>query len=236
MASITYLFNKFPTKDPQWLTEHKMAMVSNRFLAVVCVNAGFHRHLRYSSSILESQIREYATELAEAQKTAGGHRDYWTTLSDPPKCLPDIVEAFVGAMFIDSDFDYNTVLDFFNRHMIWYFEDMAIYDSFANSHPCTHLHNLLQGSYGCQDYRLMAKDLPVDGVDEGVVVAAVVVHEQVVAHSTGKSGRYARIRAAQDAIEAVEGLAPCEYRARFRCACNAPKDDAGAISMDTAGI
>ncbi|KAG9979104.1 dicer-like protein, partial [Aureobasidium melanogenum] len=32
MTSITHLFYKYPDKDPQWLTEHKMAMVSNQFL------------------------------------------------------------------------------------------------------------------------------------------------------------------------------------------------------------
>ncbi|KAK5165182.1 Dicer-like protein 1 [Saxophila tyrrhenica] len=119
-ASITHLFYRFHNKDPGWLTEHKMAMVGNKFLGAVCVNIGFHRHLRYASETLEHQIREYATELLEAKRTAGDSRDYWTTVSDPPKCLPDIVESYVGAMFIDSDFDYGVVLDFFNKHIAWY--------------------------------------------------------------------------------------------------------------------
>ncbi len=222
MTSITHLFYRFPTKDPQWLTEHKMAMVSNKFLGAVCVNIGFHKHLRYASAILEHQIREYATELLEAKRTAGSARDYWTTVSDPPKCLPDIVESFVGAMFIDSDFDYGVVQTFFNDHIMWYFEDMSIYDSFANNHPCTQLHGLMQITYGCQEYRLMARELPApDGVEveKKDLVAAVLVHNEVVAFSPGKSGRYARVRAAQKALEALEGLAPREFRVRFGCDC-----------------
>ena len=224
MACISYLFHSFPNKDPQWLTEHKMAMVSNRFLGALCVNIGFHKHLRHANAQLEGAIRAYATELAEAKAVAGDNRDYWTTVSDPPKCLPDIVEAFVGAVFIDSDFDYSQVQRFFDMHVRWYFEDTSIYDSFANNHPCTHLYNLLQTSFGCEDYRLMAKEVPsfggreVEGYD---VVAVVMIHGQIIAHSTGKSGRYARLRVANAAIEVLDGLTPAEFRRRFGCTCNA---------------
>ena len=228
MASITHLFYRFPDKDPQWLTEHKMAMVSNKFLGAVCVNIGFHKHLRYSASILEHQIREYANELQEAKRTAGDSRDYWTTVSDPPKCLPDIIESYVGAMFIDSDFDYNVVQNFFNDHIKWYFEDMSLYDTFANNHPCTHLHNLLQTTFGCQDYRLMAKELPpADGIEmeRNDVVAVVMIHNEIVAWTKGKSGKYARTRVASQAIEAIEGLTPFEFRSKFSCACHVKVGD-----------
>ena len=232
MASITHLFYRFPDKDPQWLTEHKMAMVSNKFLGAVCVNIGFHKHLRYASSILEYQIRDYANELFEAKRTAGDSRDYWTSVSDPPKCLPDIVESYVGAMFVDSDFDYNVVQNFFDTRIKWYFEDMSLYNSFANNHPCTHLHNLLQTTFGCQDYRLMAKELPpADGIEmeRKDVVAVVMIHNDIVAWTKGKSGRYARTRVASQAIEAIEGLAPFDFRSKFGCACHVKVgDDSGA--------
>lgn len=46
-----------------------------------------------------------------------------------------MVEAYIGAIFIDSDFDYNEVQRFFDMHIQPYFEDMSIYDTFANNHP-----------------------------------------------------------------------------------------------------
>ena len=240
MASVTHLFYRFPGKDPQWLTEHKMALVSNKFLGAVCVNVGFHKFLRHSHPKLQTQIHEYAVELVEARETAGDKRDYWTTVSDPPKCLPDIVEAFVGAMFIDSNFDYNVVQDFFNRHMKWYFEDMSIYDTFANNHPCTHLHNMLQKTYGCQDFRLMAKELPPPHgmeMETKEVGAVVMIHDKIVASSKGASGRYARLRAAKDAIKNIEGLAPMDFQAKFDCRCRVDeKDGLGegvAVKTDT---
>ena len=231
MASIAHIFYRYPDKDPQWLTEHKMAMVSNKFLGALCVNIGFHKHLRYASSMMEHQIREYATELLEAKQTAGDGRDYWTTVSDPPKCLPDIVESYVGAMFIDSDFDYNAVQNFFDTQMKWYFEDISMYDTFANNHPCTHLHNLLDTTYGCQDYRVMAQELPViDGfeMERKDIVAVVMVHNEIIACSKGKSGGYARMRAAKDAIATVQGLAPIEFRSKFGCDCHLRNDNPAA--------
>lgn len=219
-ASIAYLFYRYPEADPQWLTEHKMAMVSNKFLGALCVNIGFHKHLRHQHAMLGSQVKTYVEELVEARATSNGSRDYWTTVSDPPKCLPDIVEAFIGAMFIDSDFDYGQVQRFFQQHVQWYFEDMSVYDTFANNHPCTHLHQRLQTGFGCIDYRLMAKELPgVDGLESRDVVAVVMIHDRIVASAGGKSGRYARLRVANRALEALDGLAPFEFRSKFLCDC-----------------
>ena len=236
MASITHLFYRFPGKDPQWLTEHKMAMVSNKFLGAVCVNIGFHKHLRYTHSPLEHQIKAYVDELLEAKHTAGDSRDYWTTVSDPPKCLPDIIESYVGAIFIDSDFDFSVVHNFFNTHIKWYFEDMSLYDTFANNHPCTHLHNLLQTAFGCQDYRLMAKEMPLaDGIDleRKDVVAVVMVHNEIIAWTKGKSGKYARTRVASQAIDVIQGLAPFEFRSKFGCTCHLKGD--GSTNGDGVG-
>lgn len=101
-ACITHLYYSYPDKDPQWLTEHKMAMVSNKFLGALCVKLGFYRHLRYSHQQLEFQIREYVTEVKEAEKEAEGAVDYWTSVKQPPKCLPDILEAYIGAFISKS--------------------------------------------------------------------------------------------------------------------------------------
>lgn len=60
-------------------------MVSNRFLGAVCVKLGFHKHLRYNGALVEYQVREYVTELQEAESEAGGARNYWTQVKNPPK-------------------------------------------------------------------------------------------------------------------------------------------------------
>jgi len=85
MACVTHLYYRYSNKDPQWLTEHKMAMVSNKFLGALCVKLGFHRHLRYSDQQLEFPIREYVTEVEEAENEADGAVDYWVGVKQPPK-------------------------------------------------------------------------------------------------------------------------------------------------------
>lgn len=225
-ASITYLFYKFPDKDPQWLTEHKMAMIGNRALGMIAATTGFYKHIRHSHATVEAQIRQYVEELKLADAIPGRSADYWTAVSDPPKCLADIVEAYVGAVFIDSNFDYNEVQRFFDRHIQPHFEDMSLYDGYANNHPCTHLHRLLDQTYGCQHYRIITRPMALgQSLEENGVVLAVMIHNEVLAHDRGKSERYARVRVAKLALERLEGLAPYEFRARFKCDCSSSKGD-----------
>lgn len=220
MASINFLYFRYPDKDPQWLTEHKMAMVSNKFLAALSVKLGFHRHLRSNSAIIEAQNRDYVAEITEAEQEAKGARDYWTNTKQPPKALSDIVESYIGAVFVDSEYNFSEVERFFDQNIRSFFEDMSIYDTFANNHPTTYLHNLLAMSFGCSNYRLMAQELPsaVPGA-VGPSLAVVMIHDTVVAEGQASSGRYAKIRASANALAVLKGLAPFEYRSQYRCDC-----------------
>lgn len=88
MVAVLFLFVQFPNVDEQWLTEHKMAIVSNKFLGALCVKLGFHRHLKHSQQMLETQIHSFAMAIEEAEQASGGCRSYWMTVHDPPKvCL-----------------------------------------------------------------------------------------------------------------------------------------------------
>ncbi|KAF2838659.1 hypothetical protein M501DRAFT_1031732 [Patellaria atrata CBS 101060] len=219
MTCITHLFYRFPGKDPQWLTEHKMAMVSNKFLGAVCVKIGFHRHLRFNHAQIECQVREYAIEIQEAERESKGARDYWTTVKAPPKCLPDIVESYVGALFIDSNFNYGEVQRFFDTHIAWFFEDMSIYDTFANNHPTTQLHHLLAIDMGCTDYRLLSDEIAILTGGPPKVIAGLMIHNKVVAEGVASSGKNAKVKASLNALELIQGLAPFEFRAKFGCGC-----------------
>ncbi len=37
----------------------------------------------------------------------------WVDVRPPPKCLPDVLEAYIGAIFVDSRYDYAVVQAFF---------------------------------------------------------------------------------------------------------------------------
>lgn len=235
MTVVEYLFRNYPSADPQWLTEHKMAMASNQFLGFLCVKLGLQKHLLSIDQALRGQISQYVTDLEqaeaiarqEAKSNSGEMRtDYWREACLPPKVLPDIVEAVVGAIFVDSGYDYTVVERFTARQILPYFQDMAIYDTFAKRHPVTALGRRLQIDFGCSAWRLCSSNVPC-AVEEGLkaitetdVVCALLIHEKVVEHATAKSGRYAKIAVAKKAMEKFEKIETEEaYKAEVQCDC-----------------
>ncbi|PVH77250.1 ribonuclease III [Cadophora sp. DSE1049] len=246
MACVNFLYHNFPDKDPQWLTEHKMAMVSNQFLGALCVTLGFHTHLLLFNAGFQKQISDYVADITEARKQAEDDAvragkspqdctpDYWVSVRQPPKCLPDIVEAYIGAIFVDSEYNYSVAEDFFDRHIKWYFLDMTIYDSFANKHPTTFLTKFLQINMGCADWSVMTKELKnIDG-GKPTIVAMVIVHGKVVADAQAESSRYAKVAAAKKAMNLLSGLPLTEFRETYVCDCK-PEDVEGGEDGEVHG-
>ena len=153
--------------------------------------------------------------------------DYWTSVRQPPKCLPDIVEAYVGAIFVDSEYDYKEVERFFDDHIKWYFTDMSVYDTFAKRHPTTFLTSFLQINMGCMDWSVIPREIPnIDG-SKPQVMAVVMVHDQIVVDYTCESSRYAKVGAAKRALEILKGLPLPEFRAKFGCHCRVNEEGIG---------
>jgi endoribonuclease Dicer len=217
---IMYLFYRYQDKDPQWLTEHKMPMVSNKFLGALCVSLGFHTHIRQNNSALTSKIRDYVNEVQEAEREAKGAADYWTTVSEPPKCLADVVEAYVAAIFVDAEFDFRVVQTFFDMHIKRFFLDMSMYDDYASNDPRTKLSRLLNVTLGCREWRMDVRELEsvIPGAKDQVI-AMVQIHYKVFFHGTAASGRYAKLKVAKEALEKLEGLPPFEFRRQYGCTC-----------------
>ncbi|OJJ50927.1 hypothetical protein ASPZODRAFT_155932 [Penicilliopsis zonata CBS 506.65] len=232
MVCVEDLYHRFPDRDPQWLTEHKMAMVSNKFLGYLAVKLQLHTHLQHFSNPLQSQITHYAEDIQTAEIEHKQAVDFWVVTKDPPKCLPDMVEAFLGAAFVDSNFNFQVVEDFFHRHIKVHFEDMSIYDTFANKHPTTFLHNRLTNEYNCTNYCLKSGEIPgIDGLPP-TILAAVIVHDTVVAEGTASSGRYAKVKASENALSVLEGLPAFEFRNKYHCNCQ--ETDSKAPEIGTA--
>lgn len=222
MAFILHLFYQYPDKDPQWLTEHKSPMVCNKFLGAVCAKLGWHTHIRYHSAITGSQIRDYVNEAQEAQREANGAVDWWVGLSEPPKCLADVIEAFVAAIFVDSKFDFDVVQDFFDMHLKPFFVDMTLdaYENFGSHHPTTRLQRLLTIDFGCNDWRMgtFETDRIIPGKSKAMA-AMVLIHNKVAFYSLGESNRYAKVRASRLGLEKLEGWPPYEFRSKYGCTC-----------------
>ena len=65
----------------------------------------------------------------------------------------------------------------------------------------------------------MAGSQPVDDGTPVRVVAVVMVHGQIIAEGEASSGKYAKLKAAKDALDLLQGLAPFEYRGQYGCDC-----------------
>ncbi|EFR03219.1 hypothetical protein MGYG_06219 [Nannizzia gypsea CBS 118893] len=225
MVCVNHLFERYPDKDPQWLTEHKMAMVSNKFLGSLAVSLNLHVHLIHISNTLQGQITSYTEELQAMKIKMEGNLEAWTYTNEPPKCLPDIVEAYLGAMFVDSNFNFDVVDDFFRKFIQHYFEDMSVYDTFANKHPITFLHTRLAVDFGCTFYALKADEIPcVDGTTVRAL-AAVCVHDDIVAEGVAISPRHAKLKASQNALQILEEMSAADFRAKYKCDCRERQEE-----------
>ncbi|KXJ85785.1 RNase3 domain-containing protein [Microdochium bolleyi] len=239
MVCVDYLFQKYPRADPQWLTEHKMAMVSNQFLAYLCVSLDLHGHMQTTHMELKQQIMRYADtvnlarEDAEAKAEAVGlarhehAKDFWMQLHKPPKALSDIVEAYIGAIFVDSEFDFSQVQKFFETHVLPHFVDMQLYDTFASKQPITLLINTLQERFHCQRARIMSRTVPKVGRGASVMddegVCFIMIHGAKVQDGCAESERYARIKVAKELNKTLEDMEIREFRRKYACDCKLPE-------------
>ena len=90
----------------------------------------------------------------------------------------------------------------------------------------THLNNLLTLSFGCTNYRVMSGSQPSFDGSPDRVVAAVMVHNEIVAEGESSSGKYAKLKASSNALGLLQGLAPFEYRMQYHCDCSDEKSEA----------
>ncbi|KAI0418610.1 hypothetical protein F5X98DRAFT_113883 [Xylaria grammica] len=233
MVCVDYLFHRFPGADPQWLTEHKMAMVSNQFLGCLCVSLDLQKHMVSMQASLQKEIADYVMTITEARAQAEESaeasglgrakyaRNYWMGEKQPPKSLPDIVESYIGAVFVDSEYNYEEVQRFFDTHILPFFEDMHLYDTYANNHPVTLLSNILATDFRCQRWRIMSSE--TDDVDREFkatkVVAGVMIHGMVAEDAYADSSRYAKLKAARKLLSRLKDMGMDEFKKTFNCSC-----------------
>ncbi|RDA87011.1 hypothetical protein CP532_6707 [Ophiocordyceps camponoti-leonardi (nom. inval.)] len=232
MVVVDHLFHRFPDADPQTLTEHKMVMVSNHFFGYLAVRLGLQRHLLMTTSRLMGQVTSYVSEMemlaaaaAAASDDAKESREFWLKTSAPPKALSDMLEALVGAIFVDSGYDMVPVREFFDRIVHPYFRDMTPFETYVADHPVTALTHLLQNKLGCNDWRLCVSAVPCS-VERGAaammdedVVCALMVHGRALTSASARAGRDAKAAAAEKALGLLRELDGGVFREKTGCDC-----------------
>jgi len=104
LATMTYLFNKFPNATSHQLSLPRMRAICAPTLANLAVRRlGLHKVMLVNNMDLTISIDRYVPVL---EQTSGEEivRTGWKF--DPPKALSDVFESIIGAILIDSGYDY----------------------------------------------------------------------------------------------------------------------------------
>ncbi|QHO06443.1 hypothetical protein HN51_065296 [Arachis hypogaea] len=101
-----HLDNKYPGMSPGQLTDMRSASVSNDCYAWSAVKAGLHKHILHASQDLHKDIVVIVQEVA---KFSSASPIVWELDISFPKVLGDIIESLAGAIFVDSEYNKETV-------------------------------------------------------------------------------------------------------------------------------
>lgn len=99
-----YLFNKFPEATSGQLSAARSRAVCGPTLACIAVRRlGLHKHLLINNVELSTAITRHVpllTSLSPEDTISKGWK------YDPPKALSDVLESIVGAVLVDTRFDF----------------------------------------------------------------------------------------------------------------------------------
>ena len=83
------------------------------------------------------------------------------------------------------------------------------------------MYKLLGETFSCQNFRLMADELPADNVNPAMALAGWLVHNQMIADGQATSARYAKVKASLQAWDKLNGKTAAEFKEEYGCECKA---------------
>ncbi|KAG0287620.1 Dicer-like protein 1 [Linnemannia gamsii] len=150
---IRYYYEKYHDAPPGVITLIKDASVNNGILGAISLKWGLQKFLNHYSPSLIGAIARAMTSLEErASRSPTGEleKEYWVDIS-MPKVLGDLVESTLGAVFVDSGFDFDLITDLFRR-LIKPFLDKHVNFEGMVLHPNKVLLESLQYQ-GCNNFK-----------------------------------------------------------------------------------
>ncbi|KAF9913598.1 Dicer-like protein 1 [Lobosporangium transversale] len=155
---IQHYYKKYDDAPPGAITLVKDASVNNQVLGVICIKWGLHKFLRHCSSALLGAITTAINALEAQRKEAlakGMKGEYWLDVP-MPKVLGDLVESTLGAVFVDSGFDFAVISDLFRRLIQPFLDEHISTDSIV-IHPKKRLLEMLQAQ-GCNNFKFESEN------------------------------------------------------------------------------
>ncbi|KAG0001849.1 Dicer-like protein 1 [Entomortierella chlamydospora] len=200
---IQYYYKKYPDAPPGAITLIKDASVNNTILGAISLRWGLYKYVKHSSEALGPAIEKSFRSVEEkkcqsATKTLDG--EYWNDIY-MPKVLGDLVESTLGAVFVDSGFDFDVITDLFSRLIRPFLDDHINFENLT-LHPSKLLLEGLQKE-GCNNFKFESINSQGNKVDvlrklglgrssqqkqeegSGMLKCHFKIHDTVVATATG---------------------------------------------------
>ncbi|KAK3818367.1 MAG: hypothetical protein J3Q66DRAFT_399883 [Benniella sp.] len=115
LVAAVYWSEEYPATPKETLSSVKSASVCNNFLAMVFMELGFHTLIQCSSDFSNNLAKTLLSHNAMLSVKRTG--DFWMEV-DYQKGIADVMEAVLGAVYIDSEFDIGAVAAVFNKCLL----------------------------------------------------------------------------------------------------------------------
>ncbi|KAG0261648.1 Anaphase-promoting complex subunit 1 [Mortierella polycephala] len=195
---VQYYYNKYADAPPGAITLIKDASVNNGILGAISIRWGLHKFLNHYSPTLISAIARTIVDIEskeEESKDKGLTGEYWVNIN-MPKVLGDVVESTIGAVFVDSGFDFEVISDLFTRLIRPFLDKHVNFESIC-IHPTKALIESLQ-SQGCHKFKFehvgaapavaganrILRRL-AQGLDNDKLILHFKIHDKIIATVSG---------------------------------------------------
>ncbi|KAG0263513.1 Dicer-like protein 1 [Mortierella polycephala] len=228
MLVAEYWVEKYPISGPGLIHLIKSASVNNQILGLLSIQLGLHQHILHASSTLGADIHravqtlEDATEDAKASKDGELVGEYWDGFNFT-KVLGDILESVLGAVYVDSGWDFAVVKALFDRAILPTLRKHISMET-LKPNPITALIHRVQGD-GCQKVTLKnvtavtGSGSPTDNTlaqqplgsssrttpaPTPMPTCAILIHGTMIVSSTNKTSQLAHREAAKRALALLD--------------------------------
>ncbi|KAI9348115.1 hypothetical protein BDR26DRAFT_854000 [Obelidium mucronatum] len=198
------LFNSPENFNPGQLSTLKDELVSNQYLAHVSFHIGLPALIKQTTAQLAHDICDFGVRLEEAALDAEDGEFYWNSLPHAPKTASDVLEALIGAVFVDSGSDYEVAKALVDRIVIrpWMEYFNASGGSIAGVSNPTREMAAYAEKCGCDAFFVRMSE----NAETGKTTCTIEKHAVLLASAVAPSKKLARRMAAVDAMPSLKEM------------------------------